>query len=447
MLGIAVVIAVVVGAFLLRARPATIGTIALVTWVLIPNVVATQTALSFGWHPATLIALIGLVISFIDKPSRWTGYASASVTVTLAAALTLMLLSFSQNATGYRVEFFAEQIIGTVAVFLLLIAGFRQDPSARDSFRFAFIALAGFEALLSFFQAATQSMLPYEGYYSALTWYQLEAGTRYSGTLDHPLVLGMLLACAAWMAGGLKSTVWRLVFSVTFTVATLTTLSRTASLVAIAAVLAIVLLARMHVAIRTAIIIVIAASATAVWAVFQDTTLYAKFLNDGGSSAARDSAWAVFSERVGDYILFGGGVGASGDLSTSSGSRTSLESAFAMYSVDFGVVATILFFAAMVFTVLGGLIDRRGGIFYAAPAVAALVLVQSFSSIATASATATILWSTVAYSARARSRRSPVAPPSKYRPHQHADTHGPPQPETPSLKSGNVSPAVISRRR
>lgn len=434
MVGLVIGIVVVAGAFVLRARPATLGMIALALWVLVPNVVSSQVGLTFGWHPATLVALIGLAVSFADRPKRWTGYASFGVTFTLIAGLALMLLSFSQDATGYRGQFVAEQIIAAVAVFLLLIAGFRQDPRVRYAFRAVFLALATANAVLVLAQSAASRMFPYESFFTVTTWYQLEAGTRYSGTFDHPLTLGMFLACAAWMTGGMKSGFWRFVLAALFTVATLPTLSRTASVVAIAALIAVVLIARTRFLLRIVLIVLLAASATALWAAFQGTTLYTKFLNDGGSAAARDAAWDIFFRNTGQYIFLGGGVGASGELTLASGSRTSLESAFAMYSVDFGLVPTVLFFAAMVFTIIGGLRARRGGLFLAAPAIAALFMVQTFSSIATMSAASTILWATVAYSARVTpGRRSPVSVTRGDHPEQRDSPSHASAPQAPSL--------------
>jgi hypothetical protein len=124
--------------------------------------------------------------------------------------------------------------------------------------------------------------------------------------------------------------------------------------------------------------------------------------NDGGSASGRVQAWSNGLPLWPSHLILGEGSGASSQAAVAAGLGTSFESPLLMYSIDYGVIATLLLFVSMLSVVLRR--KSRWAVAGAATsALLAIISVHAFSSVATLNNTGGILFITLAlasYSAR-----------------------------------------------
>jgi hypothetical protein len=135
--------------------------------------------------------------------------------------------------------------------------------------------------------------------------------------------------------------------------------------------------------------------------------------DDTGSSEARAKALEYFLSRWSDFAVAGQGIGSSYRVAVQAGLQSSFENPTLMYGVDFGILFAVLYFGSMAVLVVRGF--RTGNPGLALAGIMALVIPQTYSSLATRSAGGIIVWTVLAMvviatdEARARAA-APAAP-------------------------------------
>jgi hypothetical protein len=140
----------------------------------------------------------------------------------------------------------------------------------------------------------------------------------------------------------------------------------------------------------------------------------ARVADDTGSSQARALALEYFLSSWSDYAVAGQGIGSSHRVAVQAGLETSFENPLMMYGIDFGLLFAFLYFGSMVVLVLrNGFRNGYPGL--ALAGVMALVIPQTYSSLATRSAAGIVVWTVLAMvviaSDEARERVRPQRPP------------------------------------
>ena len=156
------------------------------------------------------------------------------------------------------------------------------------------------------------------------------------GTLDHPLLLGVLLAVSIPLLASVRRG-WILSPLLLLMLAGLVvTQSRVALSLGAAGVLYVLASRRSKSSTVTVAMVVTGAAVYAYQAGYFDA-LSQRVADDTGSAAARGYAWAYFSNHVTEYLWLGNGMGSSYNVSGSVGLGTSFENSFVMFAIDWAL--------------------------------------------------------------------------------------------------------------
>ena len=254
--------------------------------------------------------------------------------------------------------------------------------------------MASVACVVAVLQWRTNQVLVYQAGYSSQYWFERQSG-RWMGTLDQPLALSLAISVAAPLVAGLRRKVLQAALLVLMVVGCLVTQSRVGVIAVALSVVATVLLARGRPWVKVVMLGALAGAGAAIVASPLVDGLAARLADDSGSAQAREVAFQYFLRHWSDYILGGEGMGASFRLAAHSGLASSLENPLLMYSVDIGVAAAVLYFGSMLVLVLrGGLHPGYPGLVLAG--VLALVVPQTYSSLATRSAAGILVWTVLA---------------------------------------------------
>ncbi|MGW9586187.1 O-antigen ligase family protein [Microbacterium sp. NPDC055455] len=372
-------------------RRASVVPIAMVAaYVLVPFVMGSSITDGSG-HPGTIIAFVALAFCVLARPRQLFGELGSHPLLYLAmlALLGFLFVCLRFAANGATVP---TDTVLAPWVMLVLIRTSMAWGDVRSPLRNAVILLALAQIAIAFATWIAGAPFLFVDQFAAYYWFTSDY-TRGMGTTDHPLVLSLLLACTVPLLVTLRSGLLQFVLFAAIIGGIMLTESRTGLIAALIGGAFIVLRKGRTVGAR---VTAAAGGAVAAILVFQGplaTNVFEKFADDGGSSSVRFAAMEAFGRRVGEFAIVGWGPGGSAEFQRQEGLRSSLESAGLMYSVDYGVLFSVGYFAlALAFIFLGR--NALGGARFAA--LTALVMVQTFSSLATNSASAAILWAFVA---------------------------------------------------
>lgn len=402
MRGVVVLSAMLGFVIVMRRRPAFIVLAAILLWLFIPYVaIATVWGSTPGLsivtnnHPATMLVLIGFyVVVLTDMPDLTRHvFRSGGTHFALGVFLIAVAIGYLFVASSH-LGIILDQIIGPLVAYVLMRFHISHKDSVRRTVIFCLIGAAAVQASLVIVQSSIGRMIPYEHYYFVQTWFSL-SNERWFGTLDHPLALGLFLACMTFLLAEIPSVALRFALATAFMIAILLSQSRTALM--ICAVGLVFLVLRSNARPWQRLVLVCAAIATPIimWSAFTSSNTYNKFVNDGGSAGARTAAAGEFFRQGFGYLFHGGGSGYSFIFSANTHLTTSLENPFLMYSLDFGLIPTILYFGSMIWLLMTASY-RRECLHITLATTAAIVLILSFSSIAAEGASAFFLWTMLA---------------------------------------------------
>ena len=237
------------------------------------------------------------------------------------------------------------------------------------------------------------NVLFYEAGFKTQYWFGRDTD-RWMGTLDQPLALSLAISVAAPLVAGLTRAWLQVVLLALMAVAVLISQSRVGLVALAVAAVAVVLFVRRPVWVKTVLLLVMAGAVTALMASPLVTGVMDRVADDTGSTEARGIALEYFLSRWNDFAVAGQGSGSSYRVAVQAGLETSFENPTLMYGVDFGILFSVLYFGSMAVLVLRGMGTGYPGLTLAG--IMALVIPQTYSSLATRSAGGIIIWTVLA---------------------------------------------------
>lgn len=374
-----------------RVHAATL--VATVLFALVPVVGSSVVLGPIGddYHPGAVFSLVVLVVQLVVRPGDYARDAArAPLLVTsllVFAAIALVTSKYGPMSFGLLVPF--NQIVGPLALFALFRRSFADDPRQVSRFAGFVILLSVVEGVIAL--AVTWGLVeqPWKTQLSSYAFYD-ETFTRAMGTTDHPLILAGLLVTGVCLVPNLRSGFLQVAALVTLTAGIISTQSRTGLLLALAIVLASIIRGGLPGRARIALASALLVGAVVFFVSPLANQLLSKFGEDGGSADARGDAVSVVLGALPTHVVLGGGAGSSRFLAQEAHLATSLENAFFMYAIDYGVIATLLYVGAMVAVVLSR--GRRTLVGGRLAGLAAILTAASFSSIAENDAAGGLLW-------------------------------------------------------
>lgn len=401
-------------------RPLALALGAMSLWVLVPGIAApVVTGVSTGplaVHPAALLVLVGALVQLIERPRR--------IVAALAHRPEWSILLFTVAGVATAIGFYSglgpdsfaaacNQVLGPLTLFLLLGAALLERPERLATVRTWFVVAATGEALLAIAQLALQSPILFSAQVAEQRFFRQNLN-RWMGTLDHPLILSFLLAVALFLLASYRR--WYVILPLMLAMCggVVVTQSRVGVIAAVVAVFYVAGRAPLR-GPAERVMLLLPLALGAVVAVSSGVTegIQARVVDDTGSTSARADALGYFLDHVNDFFWLGQGLNGSFAVSDNAGLGTSFESAALMYSIDIGIVATVLYFGVMLLTVLRSF-RRSAMVGVTGAAATAFLIPQSFSALSGSTAAPMIAWAVFALAGFgplvARRRRSRPVP-------------------------------------
>ena len=310
---------------------------------------AAQLVLGTTWHPAVTIALAMVLVCALRNPRAVGTVLAARPLVTAALVTFLVVAVVTSWSTGRAGDLgtLVMQIVAPVAVFVVVSTATAEGLLRPGTVARTFVAVCVGAALILIAVWAGIVTQPWQSEVESSRWWSVEPD-RMTGTFDHPLVASLWLSAAVPLACDLRSAWVRVSVVLTLLFAIALTGSRLALVVAGVAAVVVLLRSRVH-AMTKATVVILLTTATA-WFLQSSAAdlVNERFADDGGSSSARLQSLRLAADVWSETIVFGRGFGASEQVTRNALISTTFENPVVMFSIDFGVVATLLFFGALV---------------------------------------------------------------------------------------------------
>lgn len=387
-------------AFALRRhlRLMIFGVLAL--WFLVPTVGSPLiTGVPTGpmsLHAASWLILAIFAVRLLDDPEAIKAALARHFLVFLFLLLVVLaaFLASRTSATGGGMVLLMDQIVAPILFFLVLISASFEDPGIVSLLRAILLALVATACVVALVQWLTHSVLFYEQGYMTQYWFS-PFTDRWMGTLDQPLALSLAILVAAPLVASIRNNWLQVLLLLLMITGVLISQSRVGLFVLAFAVMTVVIFATRRLWVRMFLLLVLGGAA---WALLS-TPLFAglaqRLEDDTGSAEARALAFQYFLDHWGDYAIGGQGIGASYRVAVQGGLETSFENPLVMYSIDFGIGFAVLYFGLMLYLVLRNAPRHRFRGLSLAGFLAVLVP-QTYSSLATRSAAGIIVWTVLA---------------------------------------------------
>jgi hypothetical protein len=415
-------------AVILHRRPFILALAVITIWCLLPGIaspaVTGRDSGLLAIHPAATLAVIVVLVQLLLQTSwmsaallhrlEWTVLLGV---VCASSAVLGILAGRGQDAIRNAVD----QVIGPVCLFFLFGACLLQRPPRVEALRAWFLAMALFQSGLAFVQSFSQSTILYADQFDDQYWFT-DTFLRWMGTLDHPLVLSLMLVMAIPLSAGAGRGLLVVGLPCVYLGALLVTQSRAG--VALGAVGLIYVLVVAPISARWRIVSAAVAGVAALGAIRMGLAagLLERVADDTGSAEARAIARAYALDYLRENWWIGEGLNSSFAVSESAGLDTSFENALIMYSIDLGLVVALLYFLVMVL-VAARAFNRRSPVGLAGAVLAALIAPQAFSALSGSTAAPAMVWTVLAmagfHALAQKAPRRPVTHPlvaSSYRP-------------------------------
>lgn len=390
--------------FLFRTRVRILLAAVPCLWILVPAVgsplLTGVTSGPLTFHAATWLVLSILVIRMLHDP--WSVHEALAHHFFLFLALALVMaaafLASATSGAGGGNVLLVDQVVVPGLFFLLVLSDAARGDGVVALLRTVLLTLVALACIVAIMQWLTGSVLFYESGFSTQYWFD-PAQARWMATLDQPLALSLFICLTAPLLAGVKRRWLQLLLLALMVAGILVTQSRVGLIALAVTVAATVFFARWRTWVKAAVLLVMAGAAGGVMASPLVAGVAARVADDSGSAEARGLALEYFLGRWRDYAVAGQGSGASYRLGAQAGLQTSFENPLVMYSVDFGLLFALLYFGSMAALVLGaaltpGLRSRYPGLVLAG--LMAVVIPQTYSSLATRSAAGILVWTVLA---------------------------------------------------
>ncbi|WP_270484071.1 O-antigen ligase family protein [Gordonia sp. w5E2] len=300
--------------------------------------------------------------------------------------IVLVALSSGTHVVGGLI---VNQIVAPYILFCVLYQAAREEPRFLERATIAVVVVCVFESAVSILVWMKFMQQPWESALSSQYWWPVISG-REMGTTDHPLNLGLLLAAGLPFLAYVRSAVLTGACYISIILALLLTESRLALIGGLVASLYLIAVVPWRSKGILAVVMAVGYFVASSWGLVD--AVMSRIEDDGGSANARSLAWSVFGSTWKQFIFTG--AGPSNTLLQDLGLKTSAESAFILYSVAFGILATTVYFGLMLYLVISG-VFRHGITPGVVSALIVIVSIQFYSSIAYESSAGAIMWISV----------------------------------------------------
>ncbi len=387
-------------AFTLRRRIRLAAAAVLALWFLVP-VVGSQLITDVATGPLSVHAASWLIVSIfvvrlLEDPRSIAIVLARNFLVFLVLLLVVVagfVASFTSEAGGGMV-LLVDQIVAPILFFLVLLSAAFDDPRLVVFLRTLLVGLVAVVCLVALAQWLTHDVLFYERGF--LTQYWFNPGTdRWMGTLDQPLALSLAVSVTAPLLAGLGSNSMQAVLLAIMGTGVLITQSRVGLFVLAFVVVTVVIFAKRPVWLRAALLVSMAGVAVALVLSPLFAGVASRLQDDTGSAEARALAFESFIAHWRDYLIAGQGIGASYRVADQAGLGTSFENPLVMYSIDIGIIFAVMYFGVMAYLVVRGATRHQlRGLTLAG--ILAIVVPQTYSSLATRSVAGILVWTVLA---------------------------------------------------
>jgi len=380
----------------LRRRPFVLLVGSVLLWFLVPGVAGDllvgPPVSGLTLHPASVAILVTFCTQLVVSPRELAaavGQRREMFALLVGVCVVAVCLGFmTRGLSSFAMAL--EEVCAPVAAFLLLGVSLRQDPRRLALLCNLLIGIGACEALFSVAQLMLKSTILYQSSFEKQYWFS-PSFDRWMGTLDHPLILGMLLAVVVPLLARVGPT-WRMApLLLLMLTGEVVAQSRAGLTMAVIGAVYVMASRRSSMFTRLALATLVGSAALVAWRAGYFDAFAQRVTDDTGSSAARGSAWDYFLGHIADFSGVGRGMGASYDVSGSAGLGTSFENSFIMFSIDLGLLPAIMYFGVMCACCVRAF---RQCAHLALPlaATAALIAPQTFSGLSSQSVASCLVW-------------------------------------------------------
>jgi hypothetical protein len=376
----------------------------LTLWILVPSIAAQSlTHLHGGYHPSSFIVISAFLLRSLAGRlgTRNIGGRTRFSLLILGIAVALAEAQTVTQGGGRVSVALVNDILAPVLLFVIIVGAATDKSAIAHYIKAAILSLACLESAYSIIQrgiirGGDAGSIPFASSYSSQYWFVYL--DRPLGTLDHPLVLGLLLASSIPLAAMIKSRVLQYPIALLLLVGTVAANARVAIVFAITAVAYLILrpepkwISKAWVSIPMGIgIVAISQSSLGISA---KERLYSFGASDN-STYFRIQAYSYFAHHWSEHLFTGGGVGSASSLGENGILGSSFENPVLTNVFDLGALCTLLFLIPQISALAGGGEGRRSaGVVMAAIGCFAISL--TFNSTTVPSAAAPVLWTLLA---------------------------------------------------
>lgn len=386
-------------AIALRRRLFVLVVAVLVLMFLVPTVGSPLITGQYGgplsMHAATWLIFLTLLVQMFFNPTALSRVVARNIYIFLILAVVIAAAVLAtREGRGGGLVVLIDQVVAPVLLFILIVSMGPADPALFKKLRTVMLVLVAIVSVIALVQWSTHSAVFYEKGFATQYWFTPKQ-SRWMGTFDQPLALSFALCTLGALLIGIKRLAIQLPLLALFAAGVLTTQSRVGILIFLAVAVLVVLRSTAKSVAKAFMLCLLLGAGY-----FFSTSPLAegvlgRFVDDTGSSQAREAATRFFLQVWPQFILTGGGMTSSYRVGETAGLGTSLESSILMYSIDVGILFALLYFGTMVFIVLRGLSAQVGGGLVLA-GMLAVAIPQTYSSLATRSVAGVIVWTVLA---------------------------------------------------
>jgi hypothetical protein len=386
--------------FLLKGRLRLLIAMVLGLWFLVPAVgSSTITGVSSGplaFHAASWLVISIFLTQLLHDPRTLQRTLAKHFFVFLALGLVIAAASLASGTSpaGGGTLLLVDQIIVPVLFFLLLLSESLRGPGLVQFLRALLLGLVALVCIVAGFQWLNHDVMFYSSGYATQYWFNPETD-RWMGTLDQPLALSLVVSVAAPLTAGLKNLALKILLLVLMIIGVLISQSRVGLAAVGISVLVVLLFSRHRVWLKATMLVILAGAVIALISSPLIVGVATRLADDTGSAEARALALEYFLTQWSNYAVAGYGIGSSYRVAVMAGLETSFENPILMYSIDFGIFFAALYFGTMLFLVVrnAGRHSYRG---ITLAGFLAVIVPQTYSSLATRSAAGIVVWTVLA---------------------------------------------------
>lgn len=360
---------------------------------------AAQSVFGSSWHPGTLLVIAVVIAQVIARPGPVSAVAVRMTGVLLALGGFLAIAFVTSYLTGRTssIGTLVLQVVAPVALLVIMRATVGADQRAGRRLGLVVVAVGVVQALVVIGVFTGLVPQPWATFVESSRWWAVDP-SRMVGTLEHPLVTALWMAAAVPFVATLRRSWVQCTTVLVLLGAVALTGSRLSLVVAAVSAVIVLFRSRAHPFVKVVSLAAVFVGGAAMLLGAAGATVSERFADDGGSGSVRAEVFELFGTVWQQTVVVGRGFGASEEVTRNALIGATFENPILMFAVDFGGVAAVLFFGALVVIVFGSPgVTRLTGARLAASGV--LVAVLGFNSLSTNAAVGPLLFTVLALAA------------------------------------------------